>query len=177
MVGASSSTLLVSAATGGRITRITMLTNSTQAGNSSWNHLCSPAATSRRQRDQVPEERDQRGSPAVRIPSVLTEMREHCCHPHGIDRDQRLGRAATIRKEFGVGIGSGEQRQQAGRGDCADEQHRQEEQPAAQKDCGEQPILHVAELLADDADEPQEGDPGKRHQLEAQPDQALSLDI
>jgi hypothetical protein len=32
--------------TGGRITRITMLTSSTQAGNSSWNHLCSPAATS-----------------------------------------------------------------------------------------------------------------------------------
>ena len=32
---------------GGRTTRITTLTNSTHAGNSSWNHLCSPAATSR----------------------------------------------------------------------------------------------------------------------------------
>lgn len=32
---------------GGRITRITTLTNRTHARNSSWNHLCSPAAKSR----------------------------------------------------------------------------------------------------------------------------------
>ena len=60
---------------------------------------------------------------------------------------------------------SGEHRQQAGRVDCADEEHRQEEQPAAQKDCGEQAVLHVAQLLADDADEPQEGNPGKWHEV------------
>jgi hypothetical protein len=70
-----------------------------------------------------------------------------------------------------------EHRQQAGRVDCAHEEHRQEEQPAAQKDCGEQAILHVAELLADDADESQEGNPGKWHQVEAQPDEASSLRI
>jgi hypothetical protein len=72
---------------------------------------------------------------------------------------------------------SGERRHQAGRGARADEQHRYEEQPAAEKDRGEQAILDRAELVADDTDEPQEGDAGKRHEVEAQPDESTPMPI
>jgi hypothetical protein len=67
--------------------------------------------------------------------------------------------------------------QQAGRLDCAHEEHRQKSSPLPRKTVEKQAILHVAELLADDTDEPKEGNPGKWRQVEAQPDEASSLRI
>ena len=59
--------------------------------------------------------------------------------------------------------------------DGALEEHAQEEQPATQEDRGEQPVLDLADLFAHHADEPQEGDAGERHQIQAEPNQGPSL--
>ena len=55
------------------------------------------------------------------------------------------------------------------------EQHRQEEQSAAQENGGEEAVLDRADLLADHPDEPQEGDACERHQVQTQPDQGPAL--
>ena len=80
-------------------------------------------------------------------------------------------------KRSALTLGAGEHRQQPAGENRSDEQHRQEEQPTAQEDGGEQAILDAAELIADDADEPQEGNACKRNQVQAQPDEATSLRI
>ena len=49
--------------------------------------------------------------------------------------------------------------------------------PLPHEDRGEQPILDRAELLAHNTDEPQEGDSGKRHQTETDPDQSAPLRV
>ena len=59
----------------------------------------------------------------------------------------------------------------------ADEQHREEEQAAAQEDGGEQPVLHVTDLVAHHADEPEERDPRERHEVQAQPDLLTSARV
>jgi hypothetical protein len=135
-----------------------------------------PGRHQQSQRDQIAEVGDPAGQAGGAKPYRTHREREHCRHPHGIDRNKGLGVAATKREEVAIGI-RGEHRHQAARGNCADEEHRQEEQPATEKDCGEQTILHIAELFTDHADKPQKGNSGKRHQVEAQPDEAAPLRI
>ena len=45
-------------------------------------------------------------------------------------------------------------------------QHGEEQQPTAQKHGGKEAILKLAQAVAQDADEPQEGDAGERHHVE-----------
>jgi hypothetical protein len=73
--------------------------------------------------------------------------------------------AATKSKELDVGVRPDQQLQKTGEGDRAHEQHGQEEQPAAEEDRGEQAVFDRAELVADDADEPEEGNAGNGTRL------------
>ena len=50
------------------------------------------------------------------------------------------------------------------------ERHREVQQPAAEHHAREEPILSIAEPIADDADEPEERDPGKGHQPQREVD-------
>ncbi len=46
------------------------------------------------------------------------------------------------------------------------EQESHEEQPAAEEDGREEPVLALPDLVTDDRDEPQEHDPGERRQVQ-----------
>ena len=52
------------------------------------------------------------------------------------------------------------------------EQHRQEQQAAPEKYGGEKAILKLGEPVAQHADKPQEGDTGKRHQVQRNRDRS-----
>ena len=54
---------------------------------------------------------------------------------------------------------------------------RQEEQPAAEEHRREEAVLDRPELLADDADEPEEGDPGERDEVETRPDHRATIPV
>jgi hypothetical protein len=56
---------------------------------------------------------------------------------------------------------------QGAAGPGGDEQHRHEEQAAAQEHRGEQAVLAIADQVPDDGDEPQEGNAGERGEIDA----------
>ena len=67
----------------------------------------------------------------MRSPTVPHRKCEHCRHPHGIDRDERL--LLRLYAKSSAFCWSGEHRQQAGRVDCADEEHAKKSSPLPRK--------------------------------------------
>ena len=59
---------------------------------------------------------------------------------------------------------------EARRNGRGDEQHGHEQQPAPQEDGCEEPVLGVADAIAEHRDEPQKGDPRERHKTEREQD-------
>ena len=89
---------------GGRVTRMTTLTSSTQAGKSSCTHFCASAATSSRSATSVAEQRRpprQRGGPQ---PHGAHRDHEHGRHPHRVDRHERVRRARAVAPDHDVGV-------------------------------------------------------------------------
>src|SRR5215211_4005332 len=129
------------------------------------------------QSDQVSQVRDPARQPGGSDSDGTHRDGEHRRHPHCVDGEESLADVPPVREDVGVEIRFSDQRQQTGRGSRPHEQHRQKKQPAAHENRGEEPILDLPELLAHYTDEPQEGDPGKWHQAETEPDQAAPLRV
>jgi hypothetical protein len=91
--------------------------------------------------------------------------REHRRHPHRVDVQQAPGEVAVQLQDVWARL-SRRGRDGRARNGRGHEQHADEQQAAAQEHGGEQAVLALADPVPQHPDEPQEGDPGERDQVQ-----------